>query len=216
MLKKITFILLLNASLSLLSFSATADTNKIVKWVDSNGVTHYGDKLPSQEAGRNNIEMRNNGIVIKQNIRADKKTETIDHQIEQEKLAQERADKVLLASYTKPEEIDLACERNLQMDHAALQSLAQNKQNVVSRITHNKKTVQSLQAKLKPLPDSLTEELKQSQIELGNINKQIAQRKQNIEAVRKRYAEEKNRFIVLKQPSINPNEPALAGDLNMK
>lgn len=216
MLKKITFILLLNASLSLLSFSATADTNKIVKWVDSNGVTHYGDKLPSQEAGRNNIEMRNNGIVIKQNIRADKKTETIDHQIEQEKLAQERADKVLLASYTKPEEIDLACERNLQMDHAALQSLAQNKQNVVSRITHNKKTVQSLQAKLKPLPDSLTEELKESQIELGNINKQIEQRKQNIEAVRKRYAKEKNRFIVLKQPSINPNEPALASDLNMK
>lgn len=216
MLKKITFILLLNVSLSLLSFSATADTNKIVKWVDSNGVTHYGDKLPSQEAGRNNIEMRNNGIVIKQNIRADKKTETIDQQIEQEKLAQERADKVLLASYTKPEEIDLACERNLQMDHAALQSLAQNKQNVVSRITHNKKTVQSLQAKLKPLPDSLTDELKQSQLELGNINKQIAQRNLNIEATRKRYAEEKNRFIVLKQPSINPNEPALVNDLNLK
>lgn len=202
MVRKITFILLLSTGFSLLSFSAIADTNKIVKWVDSDGITHYGDKLPSQEAGRNNTEMRNNGIVIKQNIRVDKKTKILDQQKEQGKLAQERADKVLLASYTKPEEIDLACERNLQMDHAALQSLAQNKQNAANRVAHNKKMAQALQAKDNPIPDNLAEELKQSQFELSRINKQIAQRKQNIEATRKRYAEEKNRFIVLKQPAL--------------
>lgn len=211
MVQKITFILLLN--FSLLSFSAIADANKIVKWVDNNGVTHYGDKLPSQEAGRNNIEMRNNGVVIKQNISADKKTEILDQQKEQGKLAQERADKVLLASYTNSEEIDLACERNLQMDYAALQSLTQNKQNAVSRVTHNKKMAQAFQAKDKPTPTNLTDELKQSQLELGSINKQIAQRKQNIESTRKRYAEEKNRFIALKQPGFNPNEPAMSASL---
>lgn len=61
---------------------------------------------------------------------------------------------------------------------------------------------QALQAKDNPIPDNLAEELKQSQFELSRINKQIAQRKQNIEATRKRYAEEKNRFIVLKQPAL--------------
>jgi hypothetical protein len=213
MLQKITFILLLSVNFSLLSFSAIADVNKIVKWVDSNGVTHYGDKLPSQEAGRNNIEMRNNGVVIKQNIRADKKTETLDQQKEQEKLAQVRADTVLLASYTNPEEIDLACERNLQTDYAALQFLTQNKQNAMNRVTRNKKTAQDFQAKDKLLPASLTEELKQSQLELGNIHKQIAQRKQNIEATRKRYAEEKKRFIALKQSSLNPSELARSDSL---
>lgn len=208
MVRKITSILLLSTGFSLLSFSAIADTNKIVKWVDSDGITHYGDKLPSQEAGRNNTEMRNNGIVIKQNIRVDKKTEILDQQKEQGKLAQERADKVLLASYTKPEEIDLACERNLQMDHAALQSLAQNKQNAANRVAHNKKMAQAFQAKDNPIPDNLAEKLKQSQFELNSINKQIAQRKQNIEATRKRYAEEKNRFIALKQQTLE--QPALA------
>lgn len=148
MVRKITFILLLSTGFSLLSFSAIADTNKIVKWVDSDGITHYGDKLPSQEAGRNNTEMRNNGIVIKQNIRVDKKTKILDQQKEQGKLAQERADKVLLASYTKPEEIDLACERNLQMDHAALQSLAQNKQNAANRVAHNKKWLKPFRQKI--------------------------------------------------------------------
>lgn len=216
MVQKITFILLLSAGFGLLSFSATADANKIVKWVDSNGVTHYGDKLPSQEVGRNNIEMRNNGVVIKQNIRADIKTQTLDQQKMQGKLAQERADKVLLASYTNSEEIDLACERNLQMDHAALQSLSQNKQNAMNRITHNKKTVQGFKDNDKPLPAYLTEELKQSQLELGSINKQIAQRKQNIETTRKRYTEEKNRFIALKQPGFNPTEPAMSASLNVQ
>ncbi len=213
MLQKITFILLLSIDLSLLSFAAIADVNTIVKWVDSNGVTHYGDKLPSQEAGRNNIEMRNNGVVIKQNIRADKKTEILDQQKEEDKLAQERADKVLLASYTKPEEIDLACERNLQMDYAALQSLSQNKQNAVNRMTLNKKMAQGFQAKDKPLPAKLSEELKQSQLELASINKQIAQRKQNVDATRKRYTEEKNRFIALKHSDINSIQPALSASL---
>lgn len=207
MMQKSTFILLLSVGLSLLSFSATADVDKIVKWVDSNGVTHYGDKLPSQDAGRNNTEMRNNGIVIKQNIRADKKTEVLDQQKEQEKLAGERADNVLLASYTNAQEIDLACERNVQMDEAALQSLARNKQNLVSRMTLNNKKTQDFKTKNKPVPADLSKEQKQSQLELDRINKQIVQRKQSIEIKRKRYAAEKERFIALKQTSPNPSQP---------
>ena len=219
MLKKNTFILLLTISFSALSVSANADTNKIVKWKDSDGVTHYSDKLPSQEAGRSNTEIRNNGIVIKQNIRTDQKN-TIDQQEQQEKLAQQRADKVLLASYTNADEIDLACERNLETDQAALQSLAQRKKNILSRNESNKKTVQSLKAKNKALPTTLVEELKQSQLEMDKINQQIAKRKQNMQATRKRYAEEKNRFIALKQANLNTNlhsdEPAMAASLSVR
>ena len=39
-------ITLLTASLLVLSGAAYADGKKMVKWVDSNGITHYGDKLP--------------------------------------------------------------------------------------------------------------------------------------------------------------------------
>ncbi|WP_020167452.1 MULTISPECIES: DUF4124 domain-containing protein [Methylotenera] len=215
MMKKITFILLLSTSFSLLSISAIADTNKIVKWKDSDGVTHYSDKLPSQEAGRSNTEIRNNGIVIKQNVRADQKN-VVDQQKQQEKLAQQRADKVLLASYTNANEIDLACERNLETDYAALQSLAQRKKNMLRSNESNNKTAQTLKAKNKALPATLVEELKQSQLEMDNINQQIAKRKQNMDATRKRYAEEKNRFIALKQNNFNTNEPAMAASLSVQ
>lgn len=214
MMKKMTLFLLLSISFSLLSFSAIADANKIVKWKDSDGITHYSDKLPSQDAGRSNTVIRNNGVVIKKNVIVDKKTSIQDQQIEQERLAQEHADKVLLASYTNASEIDLASERNQQMDDAALQSLSQNKQNLMDRMTENRKKLQALKTKNKTLAANLREELKQSQLGLNRMNKQIVQHQQNIEATRKRYQEEKIRFIALKQATANQNEPATDASLN--
>lgn len=183
-----------------LSSASYADGKKIVKWVDSSGVTHYGDKLPAQEAGRNNVEMNNQGIVVKQNNISDKKNEVID----QQKLEQERKEKTLLASYTNPEEIDLARDRNLQLDQAAIQALTQQKINITTRTARNNKTAQSFQARKKPLPPYLIEELKLSKTESANVEKQLMQRKLSMEATRKHYAEEKARFIALKYPDGAP------------
>ncbi len=215
MMKKIIFIFLLNAGFSLLSFSALAETGKIVKWKDSNGVTHYGDKLPSQEAGRSNTELRNNGMVIKQNIIIDK-SNAVDRQKDQEKLAQEHADKVLLASYTNAKEIDLACERNLETDQAALESLTQQQRSILSKSVRNKKIEQDLKSKNKPIPAHLTEEIQQSRTQIDSTNKQIAKRKQNMEITRKRYAEEKTRFVALKQSDSYLNEPAMAASFHVR
>lgn len=215
MMKKIIFIFLLNAGFSLLSFSALAETGKIVKWKDSNGVTHYGDKLPSQEAGRSNTELRNNGMVIKQNIIVDK-SNAVDRQKDQEKLAQEHADKVLLASYTNAQEIDLACERNLETDQAALESLTQQQRNILSKSVRNKKIEQDLKSRNKPIPAHLTEEIQQSQTQIDSTNKQIAKRKQNMEMTRKHYAEEKSRFVALKQSDSYLNEPAMAASFHVR
>jgi|APFre7841882724_1041349.scaffolds.fasta_scaffold31510_3 hypothetical protein len=175
----------------------SGSSKKIVKWVDSKGVTHYGDKLPAQEAGRSNAEMNTQGIVLKRNNVADKKNETLD----QHKLEQERKDSILLASYTKAEEIDLARDRSMQMDQAALQALTQQKENVDARIIRNNKTAENIRARNKPLPPYLSDEIKQSQAESARIDNQIVQRKLNIEATRKHFTQEKARFIALKQPA---------------
>ena len=187
-------------SILVLSGVAYADGTKIVKWVDSSGVTHYGDKLPAQEAGRNSSEINNQGIVVKQIIIGDKKNEGIN----QQKLEQERKEKILLASYTNPEEIDLARDRNLQLDQAALQALTQQKINVTTRTTRNNKAIEDFQARKKPLPPYLIDELKLAKTESANIDKQLAQLKLSMEATRKHYAEEKARFIALKYPDGAP------------
>ena len=200
--RKVSMIIIF--SLLTMSNIANAEGKKIVKWVDSKGVTQYGDKMPASEAGRNSAEMNTQGIIVKKNIAADKSNDLQD----QQKLAQERKDKILLASYTKAEEIDLAKERNLELDKASLQALGQQKINVANRAARNNKLAENLKARNKPLPAYLSDELKLSKTEITNIDKQLAQRKLSMAATSARYTEEKARFIALKQstPQVNTGE----------
>jgi hypothetical protein len=184
--------------------SSTSSGKKIVKWVDSKGVTQYGDKLPAQEAGRNNSEMNSQGMVLKQNNAGSKKNEALD----QEALEKERKDKILLASYTNADEIDLARDRNLQMDQAAVQALAQQKINITNRTARNNKSAEGFRARKKPIPPYLSDELRISKLESANVDKQLAQRKLSMEATKSRYAEEKARFIALKHPDGVPSAAA--------
>jgi hypothetical protein len=202
---KIGFIIIF--SLLAMSNMAAAEGKKIVKWVDSKGVTQYGDKLPASDAGRNNSEMNTQGMVVKKNVTANKSNDLQD----QQKLAQERKDKILLASYTKAEEIDLAKERNLELDKAALQALTQQKINITNRTARNNKLADGFKARKKPLPAYLTDELKLSKSEIANIDKQMAQRKLSMAATNTRYTEEKVRFIALKQPTLQAAPQANAG-----
>ena len=181
---------------SLLAMPCIAETEgkKIVKWVDSKGVTQYGDKLPASEAGRNNAEMNTQGMVVKKNV-ANKSADLQD----QQKSEQERKDKILLASYTNVEEIDLAKERNLQLDKAAFQALSQQKINITNRTAKNTELADGFKARKKPVPAYLTDELKLSKIEMVNVDKQLAQRKSNMAVTNARYTAEKTRFIALKQ-----------------
>jgi hypothetical protein len=208
--QKIIYLLL--ASMLILSSTAYADSKKIVKWVDSKGVTHYGDKLPAAEAGRSSTEMNNRGIVVKRNDTVTQRNDVF----EQEKLEKERKDKILLASYTNAEEIDLARDRSVEMDKAALTSLTSRKESVVARIARNNKTAEGFRNRKKPVPPYLLDELKLSKQESANIDKQLTQRKLSMEATKARYAEEKARFIALKQPTISTPvsapEPASSND----
>jgi hypothetical protein len=134
--------------------------------------------------------------VLKQNHAGNLQNEMLD----QQKLEKERKDKILLASYTNAEEIDLARDRNLQMDQAALQALTQQKISTANRTARNNKTAEGFRKRKKPIPSYLSDELRISKLEATNIDKQLVQRKLSMEATKARYAEEKARFIALKQP----------------
>ncbi len=173
----------------------TDGSKRIVKWVDSQGVTHYGDKLPAQEAGRNNSELTTQGIVVKQNVKSAPKVEQEDA----EKLAQQRKDSILLASYTKAEEIDMARDRYLQMDQAAIQALNSQKESVNGRLVRNSKIAEGILAHRKPVPAYLADEINIAKGELARIEQHIAEHKKSMLDTNKRFADEKARFIALKQ-----------------
>ena len=201
--KKLIFILISSA---LLSTSLAYAEAKIVKWVDSKGVTHYGDRPPSFEESKSNVEMNKQGLVTKKNAIISPKDTAQDEQ----KLAQERKDKILLASYTNANEIDLARDRSLEMDKAALTSLAAQKESLIGRIARNKQTTDGFKARKKPLPANLDKEFKSAIAQSGHIDKQMTERKLAMEQTRKNYTEDKARFMALKLPTSSSPSPVAA------
>jgi Domain of unknown function (DUF4124) len=200
--KKITFVLIASTTLYLnIAYLNVAHAGKIVKWVDSNGVTQYGDKLPAEYAGRKNTEINDRGVVTKQNNLQIAPTSEADTQLKAE---QARRDKILLASYSSANEIDLARDRSLEMDKAALTSLTAQKENITARIVRNNQTVDAFKKRNKPLPVNLETEFKDAIAQSARIDKQMSDRKLAMEITKKNYAADKERFTALKQASGAP------------
>ena len=88
------------------------------KWVDENGVTHYGDSIPPEYRNRANEELNKRGVIIKKNDAALTPEQIKAKEAELAKRKQEketnRRDAVLLGTYSSAEEIDLARDRNLR------------------------------------------------------------------------------------------------------
>ena len=184
-------------------------SGKIIKWVDDKGITHYGDSLPAQESGRNNSVINSQGVVVRKNIPVASQP---DVNISAEQLEQARHDKALLASYTTAQEIDLARDRNLQMDEIALDGLRQRKLGVTAQLNDVNKSANAIKARKKPVPQDMAQDIKDKTAELGRIDNQIKQRVDNMEATRKRFDQEKQRFIELKSGKATASTLPLPSD----
>ncbi len=170
---------------------AHADGSKIVKWKDANGVTHYGDKMPAQEAGRSNSVLNNQGTVIKTNESFDAK----DHSVTTDKhsVEQQRQDKALLASYSSVEEINLAEKRNLKSDEAALLLLNQT-------LDDSKSSLLKIQARFsgKKMPAPATEVAQNYQAKIPKTKSQIVIVQNNIAQTKARFEQYRSRYLELK------------------
>ncbi|BCM26100.1 hypothetical protein ZMTM_23590 [Methyloradius palustris] len=179
---------------SLLAADTKAGSGKILKWVDDKGITHYGDSIPSQYADRDNSEINSQGITIRKN-HIKPKEQTVLEIANQD---QTRRDRALLASYTTEQEIDLARDRNLEMDVIAIDGLKQRHETVSKKLADNQKLADGFNTRKKPIPQFLSDNLQDSQAELARIDLQMKSHQDNMDAVRQRFDNDKQRFINLK------------------
>ena len=112
-----------------IAFITTAEA-KLYKWVDDKGVTHYGETLPPEYAGKDNVQLNDKGRVIKKSekISAEElrsKDENAARKSAEDKAAieQRRKDNTLLSTFSNENEIDLARDRNLQQVEAVISSI---------------------------------------------------------------------------------------------
>jgi D-ribose pyranose/furanose isomerase RbsD len=182
---------------------------KIVKWKDDKGATHYGDVLPSQEAGRGNSVLNKEGVVIKKN---DSSPQNSNDDAEEASVEKMRQDSALLASYSSVEEIDLALERNVQTEQGILKVLYQRLIDARENL-QVKQAMFDSQLKSKQKPSKyLLEDIKANQTKIAKTQVEITATENNIALIEARFSQYKARYAELRPR----NESLTAINLNKK
>ena len=194
---------LLAALVISLSFSMPVAA-KLYKWVDDQGVTHYGETVPPEYAHKDRAELNQSGRVIKTESpltpeeRSERK-QTAAKKLEEEKakFEQDRYDQTLTNTYSNVKEIDLARNRSLQQVDARITSANSQLQMANTNLLGLQSEADGYNKANKPIPASLQEDLQESQARLDKLQKTLDQIKAERISVEARYDADKARYQTL-------------------
>jgi hypothetical protein len=101
---------------------SAAETQKLYRWVDSDGIVHYGDSIPAEYAEIERQVVNEHGITVDV-LRGKKSEKEIAEDKRQEELRvqqelQRRADIALLATYLSIDEIIMHRDRRVELFQA--------------------------------------------------------------------------------------------------
>ena len=174
---------------------------KMYKWVDDKGVTHYGETIPPEYAGKDRSELGKSGRVIdKKEVltpeerRASEQAEAKKRADEEAALERKRRDKALVNTYSDEKEIELARNRNLQQVEARINSINSQLKMAEGNLAGLKKETDGYNTADKKIPASLQEDLKESQERLAKLQQDLEKAKTEKAELNARYDADKARY----------------------
>ncbi len=185
----------------------SAEDAKVFRWVDDEGVIHYGDSIPAKYAELPKQVLNEHGVAV-QELEGKKTPEQIEaERIETEKrVAQElrkRADQALLATYLSVDEILMHRDRRVELFQAQSRVTELYLSNLSRRMENIRKDAAryspySEDPDAPPIPDDLAEDLRKTKETIErherNLQKFLADEQQIIT----RFAGDISRFKLLK------------------
>jgi hypothetical protein len=191
----------------LVPLASQAQETRTYRWVDNEGVVHFGDSIPPEFAEKPKQVLNEHGVTI-QHLEGRKteeqiETERVAKELEVQKELQRRADRALLSTYVNVEEITMHRDRRIELFQAQARVTELFLRNLRRRLDN----LQNDARQFKPYssdpnapavdPD-LVDEIKQT-------NKAIERHKINLQKYRSdeqqiidRFNGDINRFMVLK------------------
>lgn len=188
-------------SLSMFATLCFAGPERIYKWVDANGETHYGHTIPPEYSDRDRYEIDGSGRIMKKiNIltgeeRKDKQEAEVKRQ-EEKSVARDKSlrDKSLLNTYSNVKEIDLARARNLQQVDARAQVAEKRLSSAHDAYAVLKSRADNLTKAGKPIPAYLSDDLSAAQANTERLTKELAAVTAEKTALEGRYDDDKARY----------------------
>ena len=179
----------------------------IVCWKDKAGKTiGCGDKVPPEYQDNANKVLNDRGVTVKQTDpaltpeqKAAKAAEAEQKKLDTQKRTEEtRRDRALLDSFSNEKEIDLKRNRDIQQIEVNISAQQTNLKNVTDRQNETRTKIDQLKKENKAVPAPLQEEFDRWEGEKSKIQGQILQKRKEIVERNQDYDAMKKRFMELK------------------
>lgn len=198
----LTFALLLLGSLA----SGASDT-RVYRWVDNDGIVHYGDRIPARYAELPKDVLNDHGVIIG-NLEGKKSAEQLEADRIQKEIRvaldlQKRADRALLATYLTIEEILMHRDRRVELFKAQSRVTELYLHNLERRLTSLKADASSF----KPYsenPDApminnnLAENLRDTKVTIARHMRNLEKFQADEQQIIARFDGDVSRFKILK------------------
>jgi len=178
---------------------------KLFKWVDDNGVTHYGEIIPPEYANKDRDALKKSGMLEKRPEKVDpaalRAKEEADQKLKIEKQAaveQQRRDNTLLNTYSNEKEIDMARDRSLSLIQARVESNKMLINSAQGTLEGLKKESDQRTKEGKKIPVSLTNDISKTEARIEKYNAEMSKNGEELNAIKTRFEHEKELYRKLK------------------
>jgi hypothetical protein len=200
--------LVLTTALILLgSLASAAEDKRVYKWVDADGIVHYGDSIPAQYAELPKEVLNDHGVTVA-TLEGKKSAEQIEaERLEKQRLVaielQKRADRALLATYLSIEEILLHRDRRVEL----FQAQSRVTELYLSNLERRLESLRADASNFKPYsenPDApmidanLAEDLQDTKNTIARHQRNLKKFQADEQQIIARFAGDVNRFKILK------------------
>ena len=196
------------SAIAVLGFVCAAGTaaaaGGMYKWTDDQGVVHYTDRIPPESVSKGATVLDKQGRSVKTIDPAPtaEQRKAIEAEAERQRdvakanAEQARRDRALTQSFSSEAEIDVARARAVSTMEAQLTTIGA----YIADMTRRKQELEKRKAGYgaKPVPASLDTELSSVTEELARQNALLAQKKEALAAVGKKYDADKKRWQEIK------------------
>jgi uncharacterized protein DUF4124 len=185
--------------------SGQGGTGQMYKWVDENGVTHYGQTIPPEYRDGGAEQLNRSGMTVRRIEPASTPEErrALEEKLEREReekkrvAEQARRDKALVNTYGSAEEIDAARDRNLALPVQTLKTLDPRLKKAQARLAKLETLRDEHLKNGKDVSPYLLEDVEAEKREVQSIRGDMDRNSAMIATIRTRYEADRRRFIEL-------------------
>jgi hypothetical protein len=178
---------------------------KLYKWVDDQGVTHYGEVIPPEYANKERDSLKKSGLLEKRpekidpaSVRAKEDAEKKRKIDSQAAVEQQRRDSALLNTYSNENEIDMARDRSLVLVTARIDSYKTLIKSSQGTLDDLKKEAETRTKTNKKIPQSLANDITQTEARIVKYTSDLSKSEEELIAVKTRFENEKQLYRKLK------------------